>query len=339
MFNRNMIKNIIISIVIVGSLTGLIFFIFRDNLNDIHESLISLSFGNIFVLLALGVLYQLLDAWAQYNLIKNTVPSFRYSQAVELTYLGIFGTVALFTAGSFPLQVYYLHHYGIEVGQSAGLKTLNYAMHKLSIVIFVTLMFFAGRVWTIDIIRRLKNYLITGYILYIFIIVALLLLCTWNRAHEAALWLLSRLPDHGPWKEISVKIKNQLNCMYMGTNSCVKEKRKLLNVLMIDMIKLGVFCMIPYICVIILDGNIISIVQAELLTSLMLLISGVVPNVAGLGPIEIVFFMVYRSFLGDVLTSSTLILFRIATYYFPFVLSVFFVIAIQIRRINRKKEN
>ena len=270
-------------------------------------------------------------------LIRNIAPAFRYRQAIEVSYLGVFGQTALFSAGSIPVQTFYLHHCGIEVGHSVGMKTLNYVVHKSTVVLYATLMLMIGHRWLFEAAADIQGYLIGGYLICITIVVILLLLCTWSRAHDSAVWLLEKLPDRGKWAAAAKKIRHQLDGMYAETTACVKDRKKLLPVLAVDIVKLSLYCSIPFVCTRMLNAGPIGLMQAEVLTALMLLMSGAVPNVAGLGPIEVLFYMLYRPFLGEAAASSALLLFRIATYYFPFIISVVVFLILQGRLLSVKK--
>ena len=61
--------------------------------------------------------------------------------------------------------------------------------------------------------------------------------------------------------------------------------------------------------------------QVQLLTSLMLFLSNAIPNVAGMGSIETSFLLVFSGFMTSGEAMSTLMLFRIASYYFVFAAS------------------
>ena len=61
--------------------------------------------------------------------------------------------------------------------------------------------------------------------------------------------------------------------------------------------------------------------QVQLLTSLTLFVSNALPNVAGMGSIETAFLLVFSSFMTSGEAMSTLMLFRIASYYFVFAAS------------------
>ena len=79
-------------------------------------------------------------------------------------------------------------------------------------------------------------------------------------------------------------------------------------------------------------------VRMQLLASLMLLLSGVLPNVSGLGSVEIAFLFVFKGFLGEVNASSVLVLYRIASYFFPFIIGVIVFMACRKKIVPEKKE-
>ena len=55
---------------------------------------------------------------------------------------------------------------------------------------------------------------------------------------------------------------------------------------------------------------------------LMLLITSALPNVAGVGPMEFAFLLLFAPWADTAIASSALVLYRMATYFFPFLLSV-----------------
>ena len=60
-----------------------------------------------------------------------------------------------------------------------------------------------------------------------------------------------------------------------------------------------------------------------------------IPNIAGMGSAELAFMLVFSQSLGPN-TAVTMVYYRCATYYFPFILSIFMVFFIQ-KRISRRK--
>ena len=76
----------------------------------------------------------------------------------------------------------------------------------------------------------------------------------------------------------------------------------------------------------------LSLWQIQLLGGLMHMIVNALPNVAGMGPAEVAFLLIFSGYMEYGQLSSALILYRTATFFFPFVLSVFAVLVTQKHR-------
>ena len=74
--------------------------------------------------------------------------------------------------------------------------------------------------------------------------------------------------------------------------------------------------------------------HVQLLTALMHLISHALPNVAGVGPVEFAFVLIFSHYMEYAQASSALILFRVATFFFPFILSILVFLRVQRRVLN-----
>ena len=66
----------------------------------------------------------------------------------------------------------------------------------------------------------------------------------------------------------------------------------------------------------------------------MHLISNALPNVAGVGPVEFAFVLIFSHYMEYAQVSSALILFRVATFFFPFILSILVFLRAQRRVLN-----
>ncbi len=88
-------KRVVFGIAAIPILSALLFLIFRDEYPQIKSCLSRLSLCAVLVLLALGILYELTDAKIMQVMVRRTLPSFSFSEAVEVTYLGLFGTIAV----------------------------------------------------------------------------------------------------------------------------------------------------------------------------------------------------------------------------------------------------
>ena len=93
-------------------------------------------------------------------------------------------------------------------------------------------------------------------------------------------------------------------------------------ILAVQTLKLFLMFTLPWFCIRFMGLSCgLSFWQVQLLTSLMLFLSNALPNVAGMGSIETAFLLVFSSFMTSGEAMSTLMLFRIASYYFVFAAS------------------
>lgn len=79
--------------------------------------------------------------------------------------------------------------------------------------------------------------------------------------------------------------------------------------------------MVPFLSMRALNINSMTFGKTQTLSAIMLLLIGVLPNVSGAGPAEF-FLLLFTPLIGRVSAFSALILYRVATYFFPFLLSI-----------------
>lgn len=94
-----------------------------------------------------------------------------------------------------------------------------------------------------------------------------------------------------------------------------------MKIILLNFVKLVVLSCILYFTAEVLGMHPYPLLQALVLTALMLLISNVIPNIAEIGPVELSFVLVFSEILG-VHTLIAMVYCRCATYYFPFLLSI-----------------
>ena len=272
-------KTVVSSAATLALLSLLIFLVFRKHFQEIMQNIRAVSIGSLLFLLSVSVLYQRLDAMVCFILVRRHLPKFSFEQAVEVVFLGVFGSVSTLSVGSLPMQSYYLHRCGLMAGSGVGTMTLEYVFHKSSILLYTTIMILMKRHWLYKGGSGFTQYLWLGYGICSLIIVVLLLLCSWNKIQWLAAWLIDRLPETERWGDRKHLWKSNL-------------------------------------------------------TALMHLISSALPNVAGVGPVEFAFVLIFSHYVEYTQASSALILYRVATFFFPFVLSIFIFLGVQKRMIN-----
>lgn len=327
-------KTVAVSAATLALLSLLVFWVFRDHFQEIMQNIRAVSAGSLLLLLGMSVLYQMLESMVCFTLVRRHLPKFSFKQAVEVVFLGVFGNVSTLSVGSVPMQSYYLHRCGLMAGSGVGTMTLEYVFHKSSILLYTTIMLLMKRHWLYKGGNGFVQYLWLGYGICSLIIVVLLLLCSWNKIQWLAAWLIDRLPETEKWGDRKHLWKSNLTALYAESKQLLHDRWCILKVLGLNALKLVCLYSIPFFTMRMLGIAALSFWQVQLLTALMHLISNALPNVAGVGPVEFAFVLIFSHYVEYNQASSALILYRVATFFFPFVLSIFIFLGVQKRMIN-----
>ena len=308
------------------------FLVFRGNYQEILANLKQVSPWQTVILFALAAGYQAAEAAIGMLLIRARLADFSYRQALDVTLLGVFGNVATFAVGSIPMQSFRLYQYGLDVGSGVGMMTMEYVFHKTSILLYATVMLLTQGVWLREACPDLAPYLVIGYGICIAIIMVLVLLCTWGKMKSLALWLIGKLPSGEKWDGKKAAWTANLESLYAESQNVLKDRGRCGKILLLNAVKLCCLYTAVYGSFRFLGIGALSLWRVQLLAALMLMISSALPNVAGVGPAEFTFLLLFSRFMEDTQASSALILYRTATYFFPFLLSAAAVLAGRRRR-------
>ena len=150
----------------------------------------------------------------------------------------------------------------------------------------------------------------------------LILLCTWERVQRLLFQLIVKLPNTGKWERRKALWCKNLKALYSESREVVKNHVCCIKVAIWNVLKLVWLYSIPFVAIKILNISGLTFGKAQALTAVMFLIIGVLPHVAGIGPTEFAFMMLFTRYIGRVSASSTLVMYRVATYFFPFLLSI-----------------
>lgn len=327
-------KSLWTSLAMLIFLPLLVFWVFRGHYQEILDNIRAVHGWELLLLLGLGTAYQLLESAAGLTLIRSQLPNFRFWQAVEVTFLGVFANVATFSAGIIPMQSYYLYRRGLTAGSGASIMTLEYTFHKSAILLYATVMLLLQGHWLAGENVGLARWLLLGYGVCAIIIAGLLFLCTWQRVQQLACLGIDRLPDTGPWKGRKLTWKRNLEALYDQSQRLLRDKKRLCRVLVWNSLKLFCLYLTLFLSLRMAGASALSLWRVQLLGGLMHIIVSALPNVAGMGPAELSFWLIFSRYIEYGQLSSALILYRTATFFVPFVLSVVVFLAIQRRALR-----
>lgn len=315
-------RKFIINLLIFASILFLLFFVFRKDYRAIWNTIGGISISGLLLLLGMDVVYQMLDSAACFTLLRTRLASLQFKQAIEITFLGIFGNVSTVGAGTLPMQSYYLYQHGMQIGSGIGMLILKYVFHKTTVLLYAAIMIVVQGYWLKVAVPGLTKYIYLGFAICMITIVALILLCTWGTIQQLLLRMIKKLPNTEKWRHRKQVWYWNLEALYAESKNLLRDRRCCRKVMLLNLLKVFWLFLIPFICMNMLHISRLTIGETQMLSSIMLLIIGVLPSVAGIGSTEFAFLLLFTPQIGRVFASSSLVLYRIATYFFPFLLSI-----------------
>ena len=191
----------LLSVLTLLLLTGLMFLIFQDHLPEIRQAIGKLSPAQLGLLLALALTYPLIEGVISQRVLASRVPGFSFRRGLDLAFLGAFGNVVTFGAGTLPMQGYDISLSGLPAVPGMGLMTLQYVFHKGAVMVYAVLLLALNGRWLLAAdAAGMMRYLLPACLMVAAIILALLIVCTSRTVQRAAYWALGRLPDTGKWQ-------------------------------------------------------------------------------------------------------------------------------------------
>ncbi len=330
--NRPTFRRAVLSLLTLLILTGLMVYIFKDNLPEMRTALARLSLPQIAALLGLGLTFPLLEAVICQKMVSTRLPGYSYRRALDVTFLGTFGNVVALGAGTIPMQSYDLYLSGLPVGPGVGMTMLQYVFHKSAVLLYAGVLLLCNGRWLLAAdTAGLMRYLLPACLMVAAIILALVLVCTSRTVQGLLYRLLALLPKTEKWQARRQSWSGQLEALCTEGRRLLADKPLCVKIFGLQVFKLALMYIIAWLAVGFMGLGSLTFWHAQTLAALMMLLSNALPNLGGMGSIETSFYLVFTGFLGQGGAMSALVAYRAATYYFPFAVSCLFFFMIQRR--------
>lgn len=321
---KNKKKHFITAILATLFLVLVLYLIFHDSLGEIKTQLFQADKRALLILVIFGNLYILLDGWVLHYIIVKNHERCTLWQAVRLAYMVVFFNVTTFAAGTKPAQIYDLYQESqIKPGKSFGILTMEYVSHKLTIVLYAAVMLCFFHTVLFQIPGLEKNYLLAGFAISFAVLTFLTMFCI---NQKFAPWLLA-CSEHIKKESIKEKVRAGLAQMEEFSKVgrvVIKDKKEWIGLIFRNAVKMTCLYILPAVAIFAVAGKMLQLSLLECLafSSIMQLLIGVIPSSGGMGSTELLFLMLFGSMTGKSVCGAAMILYRIATYYLPFLISI-----------------
>ena len=309
---------------------------FRDSAGPIMNQLAQTSWQVVLAICAASVLYELVEGWITCAFARHYNPSFRYLDGVESAFYCSFYRVATLGSGAGIAAIYYFHEKEIDYSKSTGMYMIEYVVHKVSIAILSVLLLVFNFGFLEQNFRSYMWMLVLGYGITIVVACFLLLFCCSARFHWLLLWLVRKLNEKRKGKLDGPRPQLEEYCGILeeASRDLLKDRRLILTAILKNLLKFACWYSIPYL--VLRMGCDITLSQSMAVMSLTAMLAAVIPAPAGIGSTEFVFTLLFAVLIGTGLAGSTSLLYRFATFVFPFLIGA--VVALNHQRKKRRQE-
>lgn len=328
------IKKILLILVPFTFLGIVIYFMFRNNYQTILEQLSEANPIFLVIMAAMGIIYELLDAAVMGSLIFPKVKNLSYREMVQLTFLGVFMNITTYGTGIKPAQTYCLTKKGENPGRAFGMLTLPYVFHKATILIYATVMLLLQHRFLKESFADTFHYLLAGYLISILVIVGLVLVCASRYLNIFLCKMIGQILQNEKWKEKRGSIITSFKSLQSESCDIVRDYRIWFKMICFNMVKMTFWYVLPLIGIYTVGGSVngITVFQIIATSAFMQLIIGVIPTAGGMVSTEVVYTLLFSRLFGVATAGTTMILFRLTTYYLPFIISIPVVLTMKMYR-------
>ena len=316
-------------------LVGLIIYVFRDMAGPIMSQLVKTSPVVVAAILGATLLYGVIESCITFILMRQVENNMTFFDANIMTYFVSFYRVSTLGSGTIVASTLFMKHCGIQPSKALGLYSIDYAIHKMTICVMAVALFLANREYMLGVFGKYSSYVVLGVIATILITMAIVLFACWPPFHRFLRWLLEKADAlfKGRFAKQIDSLSEQTAMMEDATRVVLKKPWLIVVVMLLDICKFACWFAIPYIvCHNLCDMNIVTSIG---ITAMSVMLAAVIPMPGGIGSSELVMTAIYSGLVGSAAAGAMALLYRFATFMFPFIIGAF--TAIFFKRVKRYK--
>lgn len=325
MKRKKIIKFALQSLFVVGMIVFL-YFMFRGSYKEIFKQLSHVNGPLFFLAVLLGNAYYFVDAYVYWSSIRREKYKVHFLRCVGISYMSAFFNVTTFGVGIKPAQVAYLHRKGVDGGKAFGILSAPYVFSKAAIIVYALVMLFINNKFVMTNFSNTFGYIYAGVGVSLFLITVIILVCSASWFHRFIGKIADFIFSKGKLSKYNHNktLKSYMGRLHDASVVIIRKPSMWAKYVPINIFRMSLWYVIPIILIYALGGNLgdVSISEALTMTALMQLLVGAIPISAGVGSHEVVFSLLFAVVFGKVMAGSCMVLYRLATYYIPFLISI-----------------
>lgn len=330
----------LLKLLFVCLLLGILYYSFKDSMEDMITELSKVSPQVILVLFLSVVVYHLCEGHITWLIVHKTHPEYPRRKGFCNAFYCSFYKTATLGSGSGIAGIYYLNKAGIPVPNATGMYLFQYIVHKVSMAVFSLLLFLVTYGFIHASFADYQGYILLGFAGVCMIAGVLLAVATVPWMQTACNLLANRFrAKHPSWEEKLTGAGHKLALLQAESRSLLKDPLLLLRLFLCNLLKFTTWYLIPWMVFrsSTTEDMPFTALQCFSLTALSQSLAGVIPTPAGIGSVEAVFVLLFRRLLPEAKALSAVVLYRFDTMLLPCAIGAFFVLGERIVSLHRKK--
>ncbi|MEG0841585.1 MAG: lysylphosphatidylglycerol synthase transmembrane domain-containing protein [Erysipelotrichaceae bacterium] len=322
---KKLSKNYLLNFLLIIFLTMFaLWFALKDNFDQVIALLSQVSWIWFVIILAWGIGYTLIIGWILTVLARNFNKDYKLKDGILNGFIGSFfsGITPSSTGGQFA-QIYIFKKQGIKTSDAASLLWADFIIYQATMIAYVTVLF----------ILRFTHYLTNESALFIFVFIGYLI----NSTIIVLLGTMAKFPKiYVKLSSLIVKLLHklhlvkdedktiqnwtiQLNSFTIEINKLKKNKRLIVKVVLLNLLRLTVWFSLPYVIGIAIqaDMHLSKLIDVIACSSFVSMSNTFFPVPGATGGTEVVFTAIFQTnhIMNGMQASSTMILWRFSTYH------------------------
>ncbi|WP_334160211.1 YbhN family protein [Muricomes intestini] len=298
----------------------IIYMVFKDSWGDIWGALKNTSWKVLAGVVICSVLYYCFDGVAVTKLLRSCDDKFPWNEGIKCSFYYSFFRVVTFGSGTAAAGMYYVSKRGIPAVRSLGIFTLNYIVQRIAVCLYFIFSFLGNYQTMHRYFGGYGRYMLYGVALAVLVVAALIIFCICEPLHTWAFGLLEKVVRKEKNRGKIAEWKERAGTLRTEAQGLLKDKKLLLEVLLLNFLKLSAWYLIPAVVFGKMESLRLPLLMAT--TSMVQALSGVIPAPGGVGAVEFVFASLFTTLVGSVDAVSGMLLYRFSTYILPFVLGI-----------------
>ncbi len=324
---------VLLNIVFVLLIFGILGFVIKNSLGDI---LVQLAQTPLLVLLGVilcGSLYILVEGENLKTMAGTFTKGFTTIDGSFAMCYAAFYRLVTFGAGTLIAEVNFYHRKGLRISQGVGVTALHMIMYKVVLLSWAVISLVMQFVFFHSEKPKIIWLVLFAMVVTFLIIAGLLSLTLSLNLQVWSVKLANKLFKSAKIRGMVDKVNIQVYSLREAVDSILQVRPLIYRIYFLNMLKVAFWFVIPYL-VLRGDHPQLGFFLSFGLTSFAVILAGSIPTPAGIGSFEFVYLLLFSPIVGTVDAASSMLLYRFASYVWPFLIGLIYFLVDKRRAIH-----